>query len=104
LVEYDGEFFGTTSFKNIYHFDADLNITEVIEMPFIGEARGGAYNRRNIAVWKEKLLLWYPGRDGISPYIDHFYRDYPLLELYDLNTKTSIPVVKTPSTSKLSSG
>jgi hypothetical protein len=102
LVEHDGEFFGTTSFKNIYHFDADLNITEVIEMPFIGEARGGAYNRRNIAFWKEKLLLWYPGRNGISPYIDHFFRDYPLLELYDLNTKTSSPVVRTPSTSKFS--
>ncbi|WP_373497389.1 hypothetical protein [Aquiflexum sp.] len=103
LLEHDGEFFGTTSFKNIYHFDADLNLKESLEMPFVGEARGGAYNRRNIAVLKEKLLLWYPGRNGISPYIDHFYRDYPLLELYDLNTKTSKPVVRTPPTSKFSS-
>jgi hypothetical protein len=103
LLEHKGEFFGTTSFKNIYHFDSDLNLKESLEMPFVGEARGGAYNRRNIAVWKEKLLLWYPGRDGIIPYIDHFYRDYPLLELYDLNSKTSKPVVKTPQTSKFSS-
>lgn len=103
LLEHNGEFFGTTSFKNIYHFDADLNLKESLEMPFLGEARGGAYNRRNIAVWKDKLLLWYPGRDGISPYIDHFYRDYPLLELYDLNTRTSKAVVKTPQTSKFSS-
>jgi hypothetical protein len=102
LVEHNGEFFGTTSFKNIYHFDANLDLKEMLEMPFLGEARGGAYNRKNIAVWKEKLLLWYPGRDGISPYMDHFYRDYPLLELYDLNTKTSSSVVKTPPTSKFS--
>jgi hypothetical protein len=103
LLEHKGEFFGTTSFNNIYHFDGDLNLKESLEMPFMGEARGGAYNRRNIAVWKEKLLLWYPGRNGISPYIDHFYRDYPLLELYDLNTETSKPVVNTPLTSKFSS-
>lgn len=103
LLEHKGEFFGTTSFKNIYHFDANLNLKESLEIPFMGEARGGAYNRRNIAVWKDKLLLWYPGRDGISPYIDHFYRDYPLLELYDLNTKTSKAVVNSPQTSKFSS-
>lgn len=103
LLEHNGGFFGTTSFDNIYHFEADLNLKESLEMPFLGEARGGAYNRRNIAVWNEKLLLWYPGRNGISPYIDHFYRDYPLLELYDLNTKSSNPVVRTPPSSKFSS-
>ncbi|ERM83112.1 hypothetical protein P872_17340 [Rhodonellum psychrophilum GCM71 = DSM 17998] len=102
LLEHNGGFFGTTSFKNIYHFDADLNLKESLEMPFLGEARGGAYNRRNIAVWDEKILLWYPGRNGISPYLDYFYRDYTLLELYDLKTKSSIPVVRTPPSSKFS--
>lgn len=103
LIEHNGEYFGTTSFSDLYHFDANLNIKERLKMPFMGEARGGAYNRRNIAVWNEKILLWYPGRNGISPYIDHFYRDYPFLELYDLKTKTSIPVVRTPKTSQYSS-
>lgn len=102
LVEHKGEFFGTTSFNNIYHFDADLNLKESLEMPFLGEARGGAYNRRNVAVWNEKLMLWYPGRNGISPYIDYFYRDYPLLELFDLKTKSSKAVVIAPPTSKYS--
>jgi hypothetical protein len=103
LVEHNGEYFGTTSFSDIYHFDANLNLKESLKMPFIGEARGGAYNRRNIAVWQEKILLWYPGRNGISPYIEHFFRDYPLLELYDIKTKTSKPVVRTPLTSQFSS-
>ncbi|GEO22381.1 hypothetical protein [Cyclobacterium qasimii] len=103
LIEHKGEYFGTTSFSDMYHFDANLNIKERLKMPFMGEARGGAYNRRNIAVWNEKILLWYPGRNGISPYIDHFYRDYPFLELYDLKTKTSKPVVRTPKTSQYSS-
>jgi hypothetical protein len=103
LVEHNGEYFGTTSFSDIYHLDANLNLKESLKMPFTGEARGGAYNRKNIAFWKEKILLWYPGRNGVSPYIDHFYRDYPLLEFYDPNTKTSKPVVRTPLTSKFSS-
>ncbi|PZX50201.1 hypothetical protein [Algoriphagus chordae] len=92
--------YGSSSFNNIYKFDSDLNSIGSLEMPFPGEARGGAYNRRNIVVWNNKILLWYPGRDGISPYIDHFYRDYPLLELYDLKTNTSKAVVRTPPTSK----
>ena len=103
LLEHKGEFFGTTSFKNIYHFDANLDLKESLEMPFVGEARGGSYNRKNIIVWKNKLLLWYPGRNGISPYINHFYRDHMLLELYDLKAKSSIPVVRRPPTSKYSS-
>ena len=102
LLAHNGEYFGTSSFSDIYHFDTNLNIKGRLEMPFIGESRGGAYNRKNIAVWKEKILLWYPGRNGISPYIDHFYRDYPLLELYDPKTKTSKSVVRTPLTSKFS--
>jgi len=102
LLEHNGEYFGTTSFSDIYHFDANLNVKESLKMPFVGESRGGTYNRRNIAVWNEKLLLWYPGRNGVSPYMDHFYRDHPLLELYDPKTKTSQPVVRTPLTSKFS--
>jgi hypothetical protein len=102
LLEHNGEYFGTTSFNDIYHFDANLNLKESLKMPFMGESRGGTYNRKDIAVWNEKLLLWYPGRDGVSPYMEHFYRDYPLLELYDPKTKTSRPVVRTPLTSKFS--
>ncbi|WP_192346482.1 hypothetical protein [Algoriphagus sp. Y33] len=102
LIENQGEYYGTTSFRDIYHFDSSLNLKKSLEMPFIGEARGGAYNRKNIKFWNNKILLWYPGRDGISPYINHFYRDYPLLELYDLETQDSKPVVRIPPTSKFS--
>lgn len=94
--------YGTTSFSGIYQFDTDLNLLGTLEMPFMGEARGGAYQRTNFAFWKEKILHWYPGRDGVSPYIDHFYRDHPLLELYDLKTKKSNAVVRIPPTSKYS--
>jgi hypothetical protein len=103
LVEYNGEYFGTSSFSDIYRFDAALNLKESLKMPFMGESRGGAYNRKNIAFWNEKILLWYPGRNGVSPYMDYFYRDYPLLELYDPLSKTSKPVVRTPRSSKYSS-
>lgn len=102
LLVHNEVIYGTSSFSNIYKFDLDLNQIGTLEMPFMGEARGGAYNRRNVEFWNENLLFWYPGRDGISPYIDHFYRDYPLLEMYDLNTNTTKAVVRTPPTSKYS--
>lgn len=103
LFMHENVIFGTSSFVNIYKFNSNLEPIGTLEMPFIGEARGGTFNRRNIDVWNNKLLLWYPGRDGISPYIDHFYRDYPLLELYDLATNTTKAVVRTPPTSQYSS-
>lgn len=103
IVDEKGEIYASTSFNNIYHFDQDLNLIKTFEMPFAGEARGGMRNARNLAKWNNKLLLWYPGRDGISPYIDHFYRDYPLLELFDISSQTSTPLIKTPTTSKFSS-
>lgn len=102
ILEVGGDYYGSTSFKDIYHFDKELNLLESLKMPFIGEARGGAYNRKNVAAWRDQLLLWYPGRNGISPYKDHFYRDYPLLELYDFATNTSKAVVRTPPTSQYS--
>lgn len=100
IVDEEGKIFASTSFNNIYHFDPDLNLIKTFEMPFAGEARGGMRNARNLAKWKNNLLLWYPGRDGISPYIDHFYRDYPLLELFEISSQTSIPLINTPPTSK----
>jgi hypothetical protein len=101
-VDKRDEVYASTSFNNIYHFDPSLNLIETMEMPFLGEARGGLRNVRNLEKWKNKLLLWYPGRDGISPYIDYFHRDYPLLEVFDLSTKTSSPLINTPPTSKFS--
>jgi hypothetical protein len=102
VIEENGEIFASTSFNNIYHFDQNLNLVETLKMPFAGEARGGLRNARNLSKWKNKLLLWYPGRDGISPYIDNFYQEYPLLELFDISTQTSSPIINTPSTSKFS--
>ncbi|SEF78227.1 NHL repeat-containing protein [Algoriphagus boritolerans] len=102
VIDENGEIFASTLFNNIYHFDPDLNLVETLKMPFAGEARGGMRNARNLSKWNNKLLLWYPGRDGISPYIDNFYREYPLLELFDISTQTSIPLINTPPTSKFS--
>jgi hypothetical protein len=69
---------------------------------FPGAARGGQYNGKDIQSWNNKILMWYPGSDGISPYLDFFYRDYPLLELYDVQATTSESVVRIPPTSKFS--
>jgi hypothetical protein len=99
---HEGKYYGLSSFSGIFLLDSNLELLEKIEMPFPGEARGGAYNRKNIKIWNNNILMWYPGRDGVSPYLDYFYRDYPLLELFDLKSKTSKSVVRIPPTSKFS--
>ncbi|WP_075350573.1 NHL repeat-containing protein [Algoriphagus marinus] len=103
VISEKGELYASTYREKIHHFDKDLNLIESFEMPFISESRGGRRNAKNIAFWRDKILLWYPGRDGISPYIPHFYRDYPLLELFDPETQTSDSLIRTPSSSKFSS-
>jgi hypothetical protein len=99
---HEGKYFGLSSFSGIFQFDSNLELLEKIELPFLGESRGGAYNKKDIQVWKDNLIFWYPGRNGISPYMDFFYRDHPLLEILDLETKDSKSIVRIPPTSKFS--
>lgn len=99
---HEGKYFGLSSFSGIFQFDSNLELLEKIEMPFMGESRGGAYNKKDIQVWEDNLIFWYPGRNGISPYMDFFYRDHPLLEILDLKTKDSKSIVRIPPTSKFS--
>lgn len=98
----NGLYFGTSSFNGIFKFSSGLELMEKLEMPFIGQGRGGPINLRNLEIWGNKILLWYPGRDEISPYQEHFFRDHMLLELFDPKTKNSVPLIRTPQTSKFS--
>ncbi|MBY5952787.1 hypothetical protein KUV23_17530 [Algoriphagus marincola] len=102
-VSDEDELFASSYREVIHHFDKDLNLIERFEMPFLSESRGGRKNAKNIQLWRDKILLWYPGRDGISPYTPHFYRDYPLLELFDPKTLTSDSLVRIPPSSKFNS-
>ena len=102
-ISENDELYASTYTHKIHHFDKELNLIEDLEMPFISESRGGRKNEKNIAFWNDKLLLWYPGRDGVSPYINHFYRDYPLLELFDPVTQISDSLIRLPETSKFHS-
>ncbi|QYH39737.1 hypothetical protein GYM62_13440 [Algoriphagus sp. NBT04N3] len=102
-ISENDELYASTYREVIHHFDKDLNLLKNYEMPFISESRGGRRNAKNIGFWKDKILLWYPGRDGISPYIEHFYRDYPLLELFDPASQTSDSLIRLAPTSKFNS-
>jgi len=102
-VSGQGEWYASTNSQKIHHFDKELNLIENLKMPFISELRGGRRNAKNMSFWNDKLLLWFPGRDGISPYIDHFYRDYPLLELFNTQSQTSESLIRLPSSSKFNS-
>lgn len=103
IISDSEELYASTYGQKIHHFDKDLNLLENLEMPFISESRGGRKNAKNIGFWQDKLILWYPGRDGISPYIDFFFRDYPILELFDPKDQSSEPIIILPKTSKFNS-
>lgn len=89
--------------KDIYHFGEDLKLIESFEMPFNNESGGGRRNSKVLSVWENKLLLWFPGRDGNNPFMDHFFRDHPLLELFDPQTQTTDSLIRLPKISKFNS-
>ncbi len=60
VIEHRGEYFGTTSFNDIYHFDDNINLKSSLKMPFVGEARGGSYNRKNV------IVTYYGGIDEVT--------------------------------------
>ena len=103
VISEKDELYASTYGQKIHHFDKNLNLIENLEMPFISESRGGRRNAKNISFWQDKLLLWYPGRDGISPYINHFFRDHPILELFDPESQNSTAMIRIPETSKFNS-
>lgn len=103
VISEQDELYASTYGKKIHRFDKNLNLLESLEMPFISESRGGRRNAKNINFWNDNLLLWYPGRDGISPYINYYFRDYSILELFDPKNQSSKAMVKVPETSKLHS-
>lgn len=67
------------------------------------EAKDGGGILRSMDLWKDKLIMWYPGRDGANPYDPFFFRDHFLLEKVDPTTGSAEPIIRIPATSRYSS-
>ena len=99
----DGNLYGASFIGWLYEFNSDLTFKREIKLPFLTEAKDGGGLRRVLEEWRNKLILYYPGRDGANPYDPFFFRDHFLLEKVDPKTGAAEPIIRTPSTSRYSS-
>lgn len=99
----NGRLYGASFIGWLYEFNSDLTFNREIKLPFLTEAKDGGGILRSIDLWKDKLIMWYPGRDGTNPYDPFFFRDHFLLEKVDPATGAAEPIIRTPSTSRYSS-
>lgn len=95
-----GEVYVNTLVGEIGVIGQDLNLKRKIEMPFPPELRDMANNAKILDLWEDQLIIYYPGRDGISPYIPHFFKNHYLLEKVSLSTGEAVPFLKLAPTSK----
>lgn len=99
----DGRLFAASFVGWLYELNTDLSLKQEIKLSFPSQANDGGGFMRNLEIWNDSLVSYYPGRDGANPYDPHFVRDHFLLEKIDPKTGGSVPLIKIPSTSRYSS-
>ncbi|MEB2781655.1 hypothetical protein U3A58_14755 [Algoriphagus sp. C2-6-M1] len=87
-----------------FELNEDLSIKRRIEMPFQSQSFGGLMDDKSFEFWEDKIIFHYPGRDEVSPYTETYLRDNFLLEKLNPSTGESSPLIRTPETSKFSTG
>ncbi|MDX5337744.1 MAG: hypothetical protein LPK25_01875 [Cyclobacteriaceae bacterium] len=97
-----GQIFISSYLGKILELNSDLSLKREIEMPFKSLAFDGLMNSKTMEFWEDELVLLYPGRNEVSPYLPFYYRDHFLLEKLNLSTGESVPIVRTPPTSRFS--
>lgn len=99
----NGEVLASSFIGWLYKMNSDLSFEKEIKLEFPTEAKDGGGLLKNLDIWNEKIITYYPGRDGANPYDPHFIRDHFLLEKIDPLTETSEPIIRIPNTSRYSS-
>jgi hypothetical protein len=87
-----------------YKLNEDLTIKEKIEMPFSSTPIGGLMDDKSLEFWQDNIILYYTGRDDVGPFTDNYLSEYFLLEKLNPSTGESSPLIRTPPTSKFSTG
>jgi hypothetical protein len=98
-----GKLYGASFVGWLYEFNSDLTFKREIKLPFLTEAKDGGGLNRVLEIWRDKLIMYYPGRDGANPYDSFFFRDHFLLEIVNPTTGAAEPIIRIPSTSRYSS-
>ncbi len=98
----NGEILAASFIGWMYKMNSDLSFEKEIKLEFLTEAKDGGGLLKNLDIWNDKIITYYPGRDGTNPYDPHFIRDHFLLEKVDPVTETSEPIIQIPNTSRYS--
>ncbi len=98
-----GKLFGMSFMSWLYEFNSDLTLKREITLPFPTESHDGSSFARTLELYKDDLILWYPGRDGVNPYDPFFFRDNYLLEKVNLKTGEAEPIIRIAPTSRYAS-
>lgn len=80
--------------------DEELNLIKKVSMPFPNGSLDLKRNQNAFDIYKDELLLFYPGRDNKSPYNLGYYRDNYLLEKLNPMTGEATPFLKLSPESK----
>lgn len=87
-----------------YELNEDLSVKREIKMPFPAPIHGGLMDAKSFEFWQDKIIFYYTGRDDTGPFTENYLRDYFLLEKLNPTTGESSPLIRTPETSKFSTG
>ncbi|WP_425636073.1 hypothetical protein ACPUEN_11800 [Algoriphagus yeomjeoni] len=87
-----------------FELNEDLSVKRNIEMPFASQSFGGLMDAKSFEFWQDKIILYYTGRDEVGPFTENYLKDYFLLEMLNPATGESSPLIRTPETSKFSTG
>ncbi|WP_146948513.1 hypothetical protein [Cyclobacterium qasimii] len=80
--------------------DEELNLLKKVSMPFPNGSLDLKRNQNAIEIYKDELLLFYPGRDNKNPYNLGYYKDNFLIEKLNPSTGEAVPYLKLSPESK----
>lgn len=95
-----GKIVVTTLVGDIALLREDLSLERKIQMPFPTELRDMMGNARTFDFYENKILIFYPGRNGKNPYLRDFWRENPLIEQVDLEAGKVKPMIRLSPESK----
>lgn len=95
-----GKIILTTLIGEIVRLDEQLTIEKKLGMPFPSELRDMQNNARTFDFFEDNLLIFYPGRDGQSPYKREYWKENKLIEQLNLTTGKIKPIISLAADSK----
>ena len=87
-----------------FELNEDLSVKREIEMPFTSPVHGGLMDAKSFEFWQDNIILHYTGRDDVGPFTENYLSEYFLLEKLNPSTGENSPIIRTPETSKFSTG